>query len=103
MSLLTVLKYSLLCSLLVALDCKCPKVIWLNFLNLVLHTTLGYLYSKTKREFILIVNFGNKILIRSTWVAHLVEAPTLDFGWCHDLRVVKSDPTSDLVLGMEPA
>jgi len=45
----------------------------------------------------------SKMISWSTWVAQLVKRPTLDFGSGHDLRVVRSSPTSGPMLGMEPA
>ncbi|VCX43222.1 unnamed protein product [Gulo gulo] len=36
-------------------------------------------------------------------VVLLVRCPTLDFGSGHDLRVVRSSPSSRSVLSMEPA
>jgi len=36
-------------------------------------------------------------------VAQSVEHLTLDFGSCHDLRVVRSSPASGSALSMEPA
>ena len=39
---------------------------------------------------------------RGAWVAQLVRWPTLDFGSCHDHRVVSWSPASGSVLGMEP-
>ena len=36
-------------------------------------------------------------------VAQLVKCPTLGFGLSHDLRVMRSSPKLDSILGMEPA
>ena len=40
--------------------------------------------------------------ISGTWQPQLVECLTLDFGSDHGLRVVRSNPTSDSKLSMEP-
>ena len=37
------------------------------------------------------------------WVAQSVKCPTLDFGSGHYLRILRSSPTLDSVLGVEPA
>ena len=40
---------------------------------------------------------------RGSWVARLVECPTVDFGSGHDLRVRRSSPMSGSTLGVDPA
>lgn len=40
---------------------------------------------------------------RDVWVAQLVQLPTLDFGWGHDLGVMGLNPASGPTLSMELA
>jgi len=40
---------------------------------------------------------------RGVWVAQSVKWPTLDFGLCHDLRVLESSPEGGSTLSRESA
>lgn len=42
-----------------------------------------------------------KVDLGGTWMTQLVELLTLDFSWCHDLRVMESIPTFGSTLGMK--
>ena len=44
-----------------------------------------------------------KFLKGGAWVAKSVKHPTLDFGSGHDIRIMRSSPTSGSALGMESA
>ena len=48
-------------------------------------------------------NASLNVRYRGTWVDQSVKHPTLDFSLGHDLRVMRSSPTSGSTLGMEPA
>ena len=43
-----------------------------------------------------------KVLWRGTWMAQLVEHPTLDLSSVVDLRVMSSSPALGSMLGVEP-
>ena len=60
---------------------------------------------KTRREMetVMWLAKGNIKYKGHTWVAQLVEQPTLDFSSGHDLRVARSSPTLGSTLSMESA
>ena len=49
-------------------------------------------------------NLFEKIFyLMGTWVAQSIRCPTFDFGSGCDLRVLRSSPESQSMLGVEPA
>lgn len=45
--------------------------------------------------------FRKKMLLWGTWLSQSVKCPSLHFGSCHHLRVVRRSPTLSSALGME--